>query len=63
MALPLLLSLLFLPQDRPPEKCSLSGTVIDSVTGEPLNKVALRLEAINREAAAATTVSDAKGIL
>src|SRR5947208_5995132 len=61
MALPLLLSLLFLPQDKPPEKCSLSGTVIDSVTGEPLNKVALRLEAINREAAAATTISDAKG--
>jgi 5-hydroxyisourate hydrolase-like protein (transthyretin family) len=61
MALLLLLSLLFLPQDKPPEKCSLSGTVLDSVTGEPLNKVALRLEPIGREATAATTISDAKG--
>lgn len=61
MALLLLLGLLFLPQDKPPEKCSLSGTVVDSVTREPLNKVALRLEAIGRETSAAATTTDAKG--
>ena len=32
MAPLLLLGLLFLPQDKPPEKCALSGTVVDSVT-------------------------------
>ncbi len=70
MALLIVLSLLLLtqdkptekPQDKPPEKCSLSGTVVDSITGEPLNKVALWLEPFNGEAATlVTTTSDAKG--
>jgi hypothetical protein len=41
-------------QDKPPEQCSLSGTVVNSVTGEPLSKVELKLED-------AVTTSDAKG--
>jgi len=41
----LLILALFLPwQTTPPEKCSLSGIVVNSITGEPLNKVDLRLE-------------------
>ena len=60
---PLLILALFLPlQDRPPEKCLLSGTVVDSVTGEPLNKADLRLEPLDRQAThVAITRSDAEG--
>jgi hypothetical protein len=61
--LPLLsLAVLFFFQSRPPEKCSLSGTVVNSVTGEPLNKVDLWLEPIDRQAThVAVTQSDAEG--
>lgn len=49
---PLLIpALLLLQQGPPPEMCSLSGTVVDSVTGAPLNKVELRLEPLDRQAA------------
>src|ERR1035441_5766757 len=60
---PLLLLGLFPPcQSEPSAKCSLSGTVVDSVTGEPLNKVDLRLEPLNREATpVAVTTSDGDG--
>ena len=60
---PLLILALFLPwQNQPSEKCSLSGTVVNSVTGEPLNKVDLRLEPLNRQATpVAVTKSDAEG--
>ena len=60
---PLLILALFLPwQNQPSEKCSLSGTVVNSVTGEPLNKVDLRLEPFNRQAThVAVTKSDAGG--
>jgi len=62
MSPPLLLALLLLPQDHPPEKCSLSGTVVDSVTGEALNKVELRLEPLDRQTThVAVTKSDAEG--
>ena len=62
MSLFLILAL-FLPlQAAPSDKCSLSGTVVDSVTGAPLNKVELRLEPIDRQATpVAVTTSDAKG--
>src|ERR1035438_1806961 len=54
----LLLPLLLLhAQDKPPEKCAISGTVVDAVTGHPLNKVDLTLEP---SAIGATT--DAKGV-
>jgi protocatechuate 3,4-dioxygenase beta subunit len=61
--LPLAILALLLPlQDTPSEKCSLSGTVVDSVTGAPLNKVELRLEPIERQAThVAVTTTDAKG--
>src|ERR1017187_7309860 len=54
---------MFLPlQNQPLVKCSLSGTVVNSVTGEPLNKVDLRLEPLNRQATpVAVTKSDAEG--
>jgi 5-hydroxyisourate hydrolase-like protein (transthyretin family) len=60
---PLLILALFLPwQSQPPAKCSLSGTVVNSVTGEPLNKVDLRLEPLNRQAThVAVTQSDGEG--
>ena len=70
MGLLLVCSLLLFFQDQPPEKqqdklsekCSLSGTVVDSLTGEPLNKVTLWLEPVGQDGAtAATTTSDAKG--
>jgi protocatechuate 3,4-dioxygenase beta subunit len=61
--LPLLVFALFLPfQAVPSERCSLSGTVVDSVTGEPLNKVKLELEPIDHQVThTAVTRSDAKG--
>jgi Carboxypeptidase regulatory-like domain len=60
---PLLILALFLPlQIQPTDKCSLSGTVVDSVTGDPLNKVDLRLEPLDRQAMhVAVTKSDAEG--
>jgi hypothetical protein len=60
---PLLILALFLPwQNQPSAKCSLSGTVVNSVTGEPLNKVDLRLEPLDRQARyVAVTQSDGEG--
>ena len=51
------------PQDRPPEKCSVSGTVVDSVTGRSLDKVTLLLRPLDSwfAAPAAFTTSDQKG--
>ena len=45
------------------EKCSLSGTVVNSVTGEPLDKVEVVLEDVehSRRIAAAVTTSDSEG--
>jgi protocatechuate 3,4-dioxygenase beta subunit len=57
----LLLAFLFNPQVSTPEPCALSGTVVDSLTGEPLNKVEIVLEPVGHETHIATTVSDAKG--
>jgi hypothetical protein len=46
----------------PPETCTLSGTVINSVTGAPLNKVELRAELMDGEdAVAASTTTDTNG--
>jgi protocatechuate 3,4-dioxygenase beta subunit len=53
---------LFLPlQAAPADRCSLSGTVVDSVTGAPLSKVELRLEPVDPPAPAAVTATDAQG--
>jgi uncharacterized surface anchored protein len=46
----------------PPETCSLSGTVVNSVTGAPLNKVDLRAESMDgKYSVAASTTTDANG--
>jgi hypothetical protein len=58
----LLLAFVLSAQDKPPEKCSLSGTVVSSVTGEPLNKVDLVLEPVERSShPQAVTTSDSEG--
>ena len=47
-----------------PQKCTLSGTVVDAVSGDPLNKVNLSLEPADRGSAlivTSVTVSDEKG--
>lgn len=62
MLLHVLFALLLGPQAQPPGKCSLSGTVVDSVTAGPLNKVYVSLEPLDRKAThIAVTTSDAKG--
>src|ERR1041385_4850233 len=48
VALLLLLAFALSAQEKPPETCVLSGTVVNSVTGERLNKVEVRLESAGR---------------
>jgi hypothetical protein len=56
------LLLLLLVQDKPPEKCTLSGTVVNYVTGEPLDKVEITAEGAGpRGGGAGVTTSDAQG--
>jgi hypothetical protein len=57
----LLLVLLFTPQDRPADKCTLSGTVVNSATGQPLNKVRVQVEAVGDEQAQGFASTDAQG--
>jgi hypothetical protein len=58
----LLLALFFLAQDKPPQVCSLSGSVTNNATGAPLNKVELIAEAIDSHGnPPASTLVDAKG--
>ncbi len=59
--LQLLLAFLLVPQDHPPQKCTLSGTVVNSVTGEPLSKVGLTLFPVGG-GIDAVTVSGEKGV-
>jgi hypothetical protein len=50
------------PQDKPPEKCTLSGTVVDSVTGDPLNKARVVAQTgSGRTASTFSTTTDDKG--
>jgi len=60
MLLALLLSL-FLPQDPLPEEASLSGAVVDSITGASLNKVEVLAESSDGRLPPAGTTTDAKG--
>jgi hypothetical protein len=46
--LPLVLAFLLAPQKLPPERCSIARSVIDSVSGKPLGKVQVRLQALPR---------------
>lgn len=58
----LLFAFLFAPQDKPPDRCTLSGTVVNAVTGEPLNKVTILAEGGGSESGATpSTASDSKG--
>jgi hypothetical protein len=58
----LFLLLLLAPQEKPAEKCVLSGSVVDAVTGEPLSKVRILAEGNDDESGATpATTSDAKG--
>jgi protocatechuate 3,4-dioxygenase beta subunit len=66
----LLFAFLFAPQDqpqyraqeKPPENCTLSGTVVNAVTGEPLTKVRVLGEGGEGESGAVpSTTTDAKG--
>ncbi len=59
--LPLLLALWLGPQDKPPEKCSLSGTVVDAESNQPLQKVELRLARLSDRYHPAGTVSVENG--
>ena len=53
---------LFAPQNKPPEVCTISGFVVDSVAGVPLNKVqVLAQKAANDRSAPAYATTDAKG--
>src|SRR5580693_8821378 len=59
-ALVLVLALFLALQDKPPEKCTLSGSVVSSATDEPLNHVEIFAEPIG-DGAPATTTADGKG--
>lgn len=49
-------------QDRPSEKCAIAGTVVSSVTGEPLRKVAITAESFGPGPGhVLVTTSDASG--
>src|SRR5262249_42276381 len=51
-----------LAQDKPPQKASISGTVVNSVTGEPLAKVDVATEVTGANTGAVgTTTTDAAG--
>jgi Carboxypeptidase regulatory-like domain len=63
MASVLLLAFLLVAQDKPADKCTLSGTVTDSLTGAPLNKVQVVVEPLgNSNGPLAVASTDAKGI-
>lgn len=56
--IPLLLALWFTPQEKPPEKATLSGTVVNSVTREPLARATVLAEPGPGSPAASTTTDD-----
>ena len=56
--IPLLLALWFAPQEKPPEKATLSGTVVNSVTREPLARATVLAEPGPGSPAASTTTDD-----
>ncbi len=61
MASVLILALLLAQQVASPEKCSISGTVVDSVTGQPLDRVRVVAEHRHGDEPGASTATDAKG--
>lgn len=61
MGAALLLPLLLLAQDKPPERCTISGTVLNSLSGEPLDKVEVEVEVAGRGGGGAGATTDANG--
>jgi hypothetical protein len=58
----LVLALLAAVQETPADKCSVSGTVVDAVTGQPLGKVEIQADGLgNDETPTPFTTSDAHG--
>jgi len=57
----LILAIFFAQQSAPPEKCTLSGTVVDSVTGLPLGKVEIVAEHVGGNDPGASTTTEARG--
>lgn len=55
----LLLAVLAAAQEAPAPKCTISGTVVDSVSGQPLNKVDIEVEGVRGSTPFTTT--DANG--
>lgn len=59
MKLFLVFAIVLCAQDKPPAKCTLSGTVVNAATAEPLGKVKILAEGAG--GATPTTTTDAKG--
>jgi hypothetical protein len=57
----LILAMFFAQQVKPAETCTLSGTVVDSVTGLPISKVEVVAEHPTGRDTGASTETDAKG--
>ncbi|HVW07679.1 MAG TPA: carboxypeptidase-like regulatory domain-containing protein [Bryobacteraceae bacterium] len=57
----LVLALILAQQANPPEKATVSGTVVDSITGQPLDKVRIIAEHHNSHDPGASTTTDSKG--
>jgi protocatechuate 3,4-dioxygenase beta subunit len=53
--------LLLCGQDKPPAMCSVSGVVVDSITGQPLGKAQVRMQRAPRDRNDAGTVTNADG--
>jgi hypothetical protein len=60
VALTLLLAFFLAAQDKPPEKCTLTGSAVNSMSGEPLNRTEVFAEPV-RGGTVATTTTDGKG--
>jgi protocatechuate 3,4-dioxygenase beta subunit len=59
----LLLAFFLNPQDKPPEKCAISGVAVDALTGRPLNKVEVSVDIHGEKYSEGTAfaVTDAQG--
>lgn len=57
----LILALLLAQQTAPPEKATLSGTVVDSITGLPLGKASVIARHVSGQDPGASTTTDARG--
>src|SRR4051812_12459301 len=56
-----LVPLVVMAQDRPPERGTIAGTVVNFVTGEPLDKVEVRTAPGTARGTVASATTDANG--